>query len=86
MILELEEFLDDVAAGDRDLLEADELADAVIDVDDQIVDLEVAQVGEEGGGRRSLLAGAGLAALFVEDIGFGVDQKSRVLRAEVLRS
>src|SRR5687768_17632200 len=33
VIAELEEFLDDVAARDRDLLEADELADAVVDVD-----------------------------------------------------
>ncbi len=56
VIAELEELLHDVAAGDGDLLEADELADAVIDVDDQIVDLEIAQVGEEGGASRSLLA------------------------------
>ena len=47
MIAELEKLLHDVAAGDGDLLEADELADAVIDVDDQIADLEIAQVGEE---------------------------------------
>ena len=73
VILQLEEFLDDVAAGDRDLLEADELADAVIDVDDQIADLEVAQVGKECGGRRALLAGAGLAPFLVEDVGFGVN-------------
>ena len=73
VIAQLEEFLHDVAAGDGDLLEADELADAVIDVDDQIADLEIAQVGEERGGRRALLACAGLAPLFVEDIGFGVD-------------
>ena len=75
VIAELEELLDDVAAGDGDLLEADELADAVIDVDDQIVDLEIAQVGEERGGGRSLLARAGLAPLFIEDIGFGVNLK-----------
>ena len=73
VIAQLEELLDDVAAGDGDLLEADELADAVIDVDDQIADLEIAQVGEERGGRRSLLAGAGLAPLFVEDVGLGVN-------------
>ena len=74
-IAKLEELLHDVAAGDGDLLEADELADAVIDVNDQIADLEVAQVGEECGRHRSLLAGAGLAPLFVEDVGLGVDLK-----------
>ena len=77
MVLQLEEFLDDVAAGDGDLLEADELADAVIDVDDQIADLEIAQVGEERGRRRSFLAGAGLAPLFVEYIGFRVYEQAR---------
>ena len=35
-----------------ELLEADELADAVVDVDDEIADLQVAQVGEERLARR----------------------------------
>ena len=34
--------------ADLDALQADEHADAVIDVDDEIADLEVAEVGEEG--------------------------------------
>ena len=44
-VAKLEELLHHVAAGDGDLLQADELADAVIDVNDQIPDLEIAQVG-----------------------------------------
>ena len=47
VVAELQELLHDVAADDADLLEADELADAVIDVDDEVADLEIAQVGEE---------------------------------------
>jgi len=77
VIAELDELLHDVAAGDGDLLESDELADAVIDVDDQIVDLEIAEVGEEGGGCRSFLARARLATFFVEDVGLGVDKECR---------
>ena len=84
VIAELEELLDDVAAADGDLLQADELADAVIDVDDEIADLEIAQVGEERGGRRSLLAGAGRAALFLEDVGLGVDLQGLRLGTWVL--
>ena len=33
--------------ADADLLQADEHADAVIDVDDEIADFEIAQIGEE---------------------------------------
>ena len=35
------------APSDADLLEPDEHADAVIDVDDEVADFEVAQVGEK---------------------------------------
>jgi hypothetical protein len=40
----------------------------VIDVNDQIVDLEIAEVGEKRGRCRSLLAGAGLATFLIENI------------------
>ena len=35
------------SSADVDLLQPDELADAVVDVDDEIADLQVAEVGEE---------------------------------------
>ena len=44
MILELEKLLDDVAVTDGQLFQANELADAVIDVDDVIANLEVTQI------------------------------------------
>ena len=62
VVAQLEELLHHVAVRHRDLLEPDELADAVVDVDDEVADLEVAEVGEEGGGQRPLFAG-GSAAL-----------------------
>ncbi len=46
-----------MSLADADLLQADELADAVVDVDDEVADLEVAQVREERGCGGSL-AGA----------------------------
>jgi hypothetical protein len=42
-------------------------------VDDEVVHFQVAEVREEGRGRRSLLAGPGFATLLVEDVGLGVD-------------
>ena len=56
VIAQLEKLLDDVAVADRQLLQADELPDAVIDVDDVVADLEIAQVGEERRRQRSLAA------------------------------
>ena len=44
-VAELEELLR--RRPDVDLLQADEHADAVIDVDDEVADLQVAEVGEE---------------------------------------
>ena len=73
MILELEELLDDVATGNGDLLESDELANAVVNVDDQVLDLEIAQVRQERRGQRTLAAAASLAALLFEDVGFDID-------------
>ena len=73
VIAELEKLLHDVAVADRDLLEADELADAVIDVNDQVADLEVAQVGEEGRRQRARALAAAFAPFLFEDVGFDVD-------------
>ena len=68
VIAQLEELLDVVA--DRDLLQPDELADAVVHVHDQIADLQIAQVGQKGGRRRALAQPLRSApALFLEDVG-----------------
>ncbi len=66
--------------ADVDPLEPDEHADAVIDVDDEVADLEVAEVGEEG-------AGGGLAPLvhlpfFLEDVGLGPELQAGVRQTE----
>ena len=58
VVAELEELLNDVAVADGDLLEADELADAVVDVDDVVADLEIAKIGEERRRERALAARA----------------------------
>src|SRR5207302_2997913 len=62
-VAELEEFL--FAVGDTDFLQADEDADAVIDMDDVIADLEVAKIGEKGFRRAAPLRST---TLFFEDI------------------
>ena len=69
--------------ADADLLQADERADAVIDVDDEIADLQIAQVGEERLGRRP--AALRRAALLFEDIGLGVDLQAGVGQPEAAR-
>ena len=50
-VAQLEELL--LAVADADLLQADEDADAVVDVDDEVADLEIAQIRQERLGRRS---------------------------------
>ena len=68
---------------DVDLLEPDEHADAVVDVDDVIADLEIAEVREEGlRGRRAALVAD---ALLVEDVGLGKQPHLRGGQAEALR-
>ncbi len=57
------------------LLEADEHADAVIDVDDEIADLEIAKVRKKRLGGRTFDR---RAPLFFEDIGFCVDLQAGV--------
>ena len=68
-------------AADRpELFQADEFADAVVDVDDQIADLEVAQIGQEGLGEIAPLLGR--TALLLEHVGLGVDLQRTVGKPE----
>jgi hypothetical protein len=68
--------------ADLDLLQAHEDADAVVDVDDQVADLQVAEVGEEGAGRGpALLVGL---TLLVEDVGFRPQLEGRPGRRKPL--
>ena len=62
VIAQLEELGGVADAAAADLLEPDELADAVVDVDDEIADLQVAEVGEEGRRHRALAPGRRAAA------------------------
>ena len=64
------------------MLQADERADAVVDVHDVVADLEVAQIGEEDAGRRAAACLLGGAALLLEDIGLGVDHEAAFGQAE----
>ena len=66
VIVKLEKLLAAVGPAKAELLQADELADAVVDVDDEIADLQIAQVGEERPGQIAALFRS--AALFVEDV------------------
>ena len=61
--------------ADVDALETDEHADAVVDVDDEIVDFQVAEIGEERAGGRPppLLV---RLPLFFEDVGLGPELES----------
>ena len=72
-----------VAVADADLLQADEHADAVVDVDDEIADLEIAQIRKKRLGRGA--PALGRAALLLEDVGFGVDLQARVGQPEPAR-
>ena len=77
-VVELQELLERVA--DADLLQTDELADAVIDVHDEVAHLQVAQVREKRLGRRA--PALRRAPVFFEDVGLGVDVERRVRQAE----
>ena len=80
MVAQLQELVRAVAAAHAELLEPDELADAVVHVDDQVADLQVAQVREEGLGD----AGSPLdrVALLVEDVALDVDLQAGIDQAE----
>ena len=66
--------------SDVDALEADEHADAVVHVDDEIVDFQVAEVGEKRArGRPPPLV---RLPLFLEDVGLGPELESRLGQPE----
>ena len=80
-VAELHELLRRLARRDRQLLQPDEDADAVVDVHDEVADFEIAQIGEERARGRpaSLLRPA---ALLFEDVGLGVYRQLAVRQAE----
>ena len=61
-------------ASRMDLLETNELADAVVDVHDEIADLQIAKVREEGLREVALFR---RAAFLLEDVGLGIDLERR---------
>ena len=67
--------------ADLDALQADEHADAVIDVDDEVADLQVAEVGEERRASRERAALVDLA-LLLEDVGLGPELERGVGQPE----
>ncbi len=79
VIAQLEELVRRVA--DADLLQADELADAVVDVDDEIADLEIAEIREERRRQRALARRAAAVTVLFEDVGFGVEREGGVGQA-----
>ena len=77
-VAELHELL--VVEADRDPFQADEQADAVVDVDDEVAGLQIAEVREERpGGRAAALVDL---ALFLEDVGLGPELQLRLRQAE----
>ena len=84
-VAELHELLGGIA--DADLLEPDELADAVIDVDDEVADLEIAKVGKKRlrDGAMAVAAPLDLRALFLEDVRLGDDLQLRRGKPEAFR-
>ena len=84
-IAQLHELLHGVA--DADLLEPDEPPDAVIDVDDQVVDLEIAQVREERLRNRPVPVALALdlRALLLEDVRLGDDLQLGARQPEAFR-
>ena len=67
-------------AARGELLQADELADAVVDVDNKVADLEVPKVRQKGARRRT--ASLGRAPLFLEQIAFREDAEIRIAHAK----
>ena len=82
-VAEFHELLLVLAGADADLLQADEPADAVVDVDDEVADLQVAEVRQERAVGRS--APFVRAALFLEQIAFGEQPQVRVRQMEAAR-
>ena len=82
MVAQLEKLLSALAASDPELLQADELADAVVDMHDEIADLQIPQVRQE---RARQVAALGPPAFLVEDVGFGVHLQAGIDKAEAAR-
>ncbi len=84
VVAEFHELLLRLSGAERDLLEPDKRADAVVDVHDVVADLQIAQVGEERlAGRPSSLFGR--APVLVEDVGLRVNRQRRGRQAESAR-
>ena len=87
VIAKLEEFLLTARADRRlcwcQLLQADELADPVIDMDDEVANLQIAQVREKR--LREVAALLRRAALFLENVGLCVDLKRGIRQTESSR-
>ncbi len=66
-----------------DLLQADKFADAVIDVNDQVADLEVAQIGQER--LRKIAPLLRRSTLLFEDVGLGVNLQRSISEPESTR-
>ena len=80
-VAKLEKLLRRLAgAPNAELLQTDELADAMVDVDDEIAHLEVAKVREKRLGEALPLVGR--TTLLFEDIGLGIDLKRRLREPE----
>ena len=69
--------------AELDPLQSHEHADPVIDVHDEIPDLQVAEVGEEGARRRA--AALVRLSLFLEDVRFGPELQARIRQTEPAR-
>jgi hypothetical protein len=82
-VAEFHELLLVLARAEADLLEADEPADAVVDVDDQIANLQVPEVGEECAVRRS--AAFVRPAFLFEEIALGENAQVGVGQMESAR-
>ena len=80
-IAELHELL--CVDADFDPLQADEHADAVIDVDDQVARLQVAEIREEG--RRGRAPALVCPPLFIENVGLRPELERRLRKAKTLR-
>ena len=81
-VAELHELLLGCPAG-RQLLETDEPADAVVDVDDEVADLQVPELGDERPRRRP--APLVRPPLLFEQIGLGEDPKLAPRQMEATR-
>ena len=72
-VAQLHELLRRFADADADLLQADEVADAMVDVHHEVADLEVAQVGQERACRGT--PALGRVPLLFEDVRLGVEHE-----------